>query len=180
MIFKKVILIFFSQLRSMYMVFMNIFSRRETMMYPETPVKLSNRNRGRIVLTRNSDGSERCVACNLCSVVCPVDCITLQKSENKSGRSYPKFFRINLSRCIFCGLCEESCPTLAIQLTKDCELSEFKREHLIYEKEDLLISGTGKKDNYNFYNVSGVSIEDKSIGDSKNEFKPISVKNLLP
>ncbi|HET9678595.1 MAG TPA: NADH-quinone oxidoreductase subunit NuoI [Buchnera sp. (in: enterobacteria)] len=180
MILKKMILIFFSQLKSMYMVFKNIFSKRETILYPETTIKLSNRNRGRIVLTRNDDGSERCVACNLCSVVCPVDCITLQKSENKSGRSYPKFFRINLSRCIFCGLCEESCPTLAIQLTKDFELSEFKREHLVFEKEDLLISGTGKKDNYNFHNVSGVATEDKSIGSSKTEFKPISVKNLLP
>jgi NADH-quinone oxidoreductase subunit I len=113
-------------------------------MYPEEPVYLPPRYRGRIVLTRDPDGEERCVACNLCAVACPVGCISLQKAETEDGRWYPEFFRINFSRCIFCGLCEEACPTTAIQLTPDFEMAEFKRQDLVYEKEDLLISGPGK------------------------------------
>ena len=114
--------------RSIWMIGLHAFAKRETRMYPEEPVYLPPRYRGRIVLTRDPDGSERCVACNLCAVACPVGCISLQKAETVDGRWYPEFFRINFSRCIFCGLCEEACPTTAIQLTPDFELGEYKRQ----------------------------------------------------
>jgi NADH-quinone oxidoreductase subunit I len=81
------------------------------------------------VLTRDPDGEERCVACNLCAVACPVDCIALQKAEGEHGRCYPEFFRINFSGCIFCGFCEEACPIYAIQLTPDFEMSEYERKN---------------------------------------------------
>ena len=98
--------------------------KRDTILYPEVPAEqiVPPRYRGRIVLTRDPDGEERCVACNLCAVACPVGCISLQKAEKDDGRWYPEFFRINFSRCIFCGMCEEACPTTAIQLTPDFEL----------------------------------------------------------
>ena len=73
----------------------------------------------------------------------------LGSQADVDGRWYPEFFRINFSRCIFCGLCEEACPTTAIQLTPDFELGEYKRQDLVYEKEDLLISGPGKYPEYN-------------------------------
>ena len=91
------------------------------------------------------------MACYLCAVACPVDCISLQATEDEHGRRYPEFFRINFSRCIFCGYCEEACPTYAIQLTTDFEMGEYVRQNLVYEKEDLLISGPGKYPDYNFY-----------------------------
>jgi len=132
------------------------------------------------VLTRDPDGEERCVACNLCAVACPVGCISLQKTEAEDGRWYPEFFRINFSRCIFCGMCEEACPTTAIQLTPDFEMGEFKRQDLVYEKEDLLISGPGKYPDYNFYRVSGMAIAGKPKGTAQSEAEPINVKGLLP
>lgn len=97
----------FTQLRSLVMIFGHAFRKRDTLQYPEEPVYLPPRYRGRIVLTRDPDGEERCVACNLCAVACPVGCISLQKAETEDGRWYPEFFRINFSRCIFCGLCEK-------------------------------------------------------------------------
>lgn len=180
MILKNIIIGFFTQIRSILMVGLNIFSKSETRKYPDEKIHLSPRYRGRIILTRNLDHTERCVACNLCAVVCPVDCISLQKSEKVDGRWYPKFFRINFSRCIFCGLCEEACPTAAIQLTPDFELSDFKRQDLVYEKQDLLISGPGKYPDYNFYNFSGITIKNKKTGSLDSECKPVSVKSLLP
>ena len=81
------------------------------------------------------------MACYLCAVACPVDCIALHATEDEHGRRYPEFFRINFSRCIFCGFCEEACPTCAIQLTPDGEMSEYRRAGLVYEKEDLTITG---------------------------------------
>src|SRR5574337_128385 len=80
---------------------------------------------------------------------------TVQYPEEKPYLA-PRF----RGRCIFCGWCEEACPTYAIQLTPDFEMSEYERPNLVYEKEDLLISGTGKYPDYSFWRVSG-----KAIGD---------------
>gem|GEM_PF-2348251 len=53
-----------TQLRSLIMVFGHGFRKRDTLQYPEEAVYLPPRYRGRIVLTRDPDGEERCVACN--------------------------------------------------------------------------------------------------------------------
>ena len=51
-----------TQLRSLVMVFGHGFRKRDTLQYPEEAVYLPPRYRGRIVLTRDPDGEERCVA----------------------------------------------------------------------------------------------------------------------
>src|SRR5512133_4047253 len=169
-----------SALRSIWLVFLHMFRKRHTIQYPEQRPYLAPRWKGRIVLTRDPDGQERCVACYLCSAACPVDCIALQKAIAPDGRHYPEFFRINFSRCIFCGYCEEACPTYAIQLTPDFEMSEFRRQDMVYEKEDLLIDGTGKYHDYNFYRVSGLAIAGKDKGEAENEDPPVDLRSLLP
>ncbi len=171
---------FGSILRTLVMVASHATRKRDTILYPEQPVPVPPRFRGRIVLTRDPDGDERCVACNLCAVACPVSCISLQKAEREDGRWYPEFFRINFSRCVFCGMCEEACPTTAIQLTPDFELGEYNRQNLVYEKEHLLISGPGKYPEYNYYRVTGMAIKDKPKGTAQNESAPIDVRSLLP
>ena len=169
-----------SVLRSLWNVFLHMFQRRVTVQYPEQKPYLPPRHKGRIILSRDPDGGERCVACHLCAVACPVDCISLQATEDENGRRYPEFFRINFSRCIFCGYCEEACPTCAIQLTPDFEMCEYKRQNLVYEKEDLLISGEGKYHGYNFWRVAGVKIGGKDKGESENEAPPVDVRSLMP
>lgn len=169
----------FSILRSIWLVFLHAFHKRETVGFPEKKPNLPPRYRGRIVLTLDPEGKERCVACNLCAAACPVDCIALQAAENKEGRRYPEFFRINFSRCIFCGFCEEACPTYAIQLIPDFELGEYNRQNMVYEKEHLLISGEGKYPDYNFYRVAGVDMGVKPVGKGDNEEQPVDVRNLI-
>jgi len=180
-----------SQLVSLWKVFLHLFASNETVQYPSKkkwwwsqPTKvmpyLAPRYRGRIILTRDPDGEERCVACNLCAVVCPVDCIALQKTEDEDGRWYPEFFRINFSRCIMCGMCEEACPTYAIQLTPDFEICEYDRNNLVYEKEHLLINGVGKYPDYSFWQVAGKTIFGKNKGEAQNESPPEDVRSLLP
>ena len=109
---------------------------------------------------------------------CPVDCIALQATEDENGRRYPEFFRINFSRCIFCGFCEEACPTYAIQLTPDFEMGEYHRQNLVYEKEDLLISGPGKYPGYNYWRVAGVRIGGKGQGRGRERRPPVDLHRL--
>lgn len=167
-------------LRDLWLVFLHTFHKRETIQYPEQKPYLPPRWRGRIILSRDPDGGERCVACYLCAAACPVDCIALQATQDETGRRYPAFFRINFSRCIFCGWCEEACPTYAIQLTPDFEMSEYRRENLVYEKEDLLIAGQGKYPGYNFYRVAGLAIGGKGKGEAEHEAPPTDIHRLLP
>lgn len=168
-----------SIIRSIAITFTHAFRKRETKDYPEKVPFLPARYRGRIILTRDPDGKERCVACNLCAVACPTDCISLQAAVDETGRRYPAFFRINFSRCIYCGYCEEACPTNAIQLTPDFEMAEYHRPNLVYEKEHLLISGPGKYHDYNFYTQAGIEIGGKKKGEGPNEEPPTDVHDLL-
>jgi NADH-quinone oxidoreductase subunit I len=169
-----------SVIKSLWIVFRHMFERRVTIQYPEEKPVLPPRYRGRIILSRDPDGGERCVACHLCAVVCPVACIALQATEDEHGRRFPEFFRINFSRCIFCGLCEDACPTYAIQLTPDVEMAEYRRPNLVYEKEDLLIAGEGKYHGYNYYNVAGIAIGGKDKGEAEREAPPADVRTLMP
>jgi NADH-quinone oxidoreductase subunit I len=170
----------FGLLRGIWTVFLHLFHRPETVQYPDEKPYVPPRFRGRIILSRDPDGEERCVACYLCSVACPVDCISLQATEDAHGRRYPAFFRINFSRCILCGFCEEACPTYAIQLTPDYEMCEYDRQNLVYEKEDLLISGPGKYPDYNFYRVAGLAIGGKGKGEAEREEPPVNTRTLMP
>jgi len=169
-----------SLLRTFWEILQHTFRPRVTVQYPDEKPYLAPRWRGRIILSRDPDGGERCVACYLCAVACPVDCIALQATEDPQGRRYPEFFRINFSRCIFCGLCEDACPTYAIQLTPDFEMAEYKRQNLVYEKEQLLIDGPGKYPDYNFWRVAGVQIGGKNKGESEREDPPTDVHSNLP
>ena len=77
-------------------------------------------------------------------------------------------------------MCEEACPTYAIQLTQDFEMGEFNRQDMVFEKQDLLIKGTGKYHDYNFYRVAGKAIANKGKGQAQNEAEPINLRSLLP
>ena len=75
-----------SIIRTMLSVGKHLFSKPDTIQYPEEKPNIPARWRGRIILSRDPDGKERCVACHLCSAVCPVDCIALQADEDENGR----------------------------------------------------------------------------------------------
>jgi NADH-quinone oxidoreductase subunit I len=162
-----------------YTTFIHLFRKPITEEYPEYKRVLPERSRARIILTRDPDGDERCVACYLCSAACPVSCISMQSAVREDGRRWAPWFRINFARCIYCGLCEEACPTLAIQLTPHFETCEYNILTLVAEKEDLLVDHGGKNNDYNFYRVAGV-IEKGDKGTHLREAKPVDLKSNLP
>ena len=160
--------------------FKHLFRKPITESYPEYKRSLPERSRARIILTRDPDGNERCVACYLCSAVCPVSCISMQSAIKYDGRRYAKWFRINFGRCIYCGMCEEACPTSAIQLTPDFENCRRDILSMVFEKEDLLTDHCGKDKTYNFYHYAGVISDIGQKGEHAKEDPPVDVKSNLP
>lgn len=158
-----------------------LFRKSITVNYPEEKPFIPPRWRGRIVLTSDPSGEERCVACYLCQAVCPVQCIDLQAENLPNGRRVASKFDINFARCIFCGFCEEACPTYSIQLTPDFEMGATVRTDLLYHKEDLQISGPGKHPEYSFWQVSGVALDGtKAKGEAINEQLPTNYRSNMP
>lgn len=160
--------------------FVHLFRKPVTEEYPEFKRPLPVRTRARIILTRDPDGDERCVACYLCSAVCPVSCISMQSAEKEDGRRFASWFRINFARCIYCGFCEEACPTSAIQLTPFFEFCEREILTFVYEKEDLLVDHQGKDKDYNYYKVAGVVTKVGGKGEHAREEKPVNLRSNLP
>ena len=112
--------------------------------YPDEPPKFQERYRGVHVLQRDENGMEKCVACFLCAVACPSNCIYIEAADNtdavriSGGERYAKVYNIDYNRCIFCGYCVEACPTDAITHGHGFEVASFDTSTLIYRKEQLL------------------------------------------
>ena len=124
-----------SQLQTLWTILQHSFTRAETVQYPEQKPYLAPRYRGRIVLTCDPDGDERCVACNLCAVACPVDCIYIE-SEGKGKERMMTRYAIDYNKCIWCSLCTEHCPTDCITMSHDYDHSVYDRRSLVYEFMD--------------------------------------------
>jgi NADH-quinone oxidoreductase subunit I len=135
-------------LRGMGITLRYLVMRPVTVQYPEEPVEVYPRFRGRHELRRYEDGPyaglERCVGCALCAAYCPTQCIYVEPAENdpesprSPGERYAAVYEINLARCMFCGYCEEACPTGAIVLRREFALADSSRESLIYTQARLL------------------------------------------
>jgi len=137
-------------LKGMMLTLKHLFKPKFTRQYPEEKFIPPPSFRGRPVLVMDN-GKERCVACGLCSRVCPALAIQVQAAETEDEKErYPVLFEINMLRCIFCGFCEEVCPEEAIVMSKDYELVFTKYEDAIFGKDKLLVPAEQLKDRIEF------------------------------
>ena len=127
-------------LKGMLLTISQMFKPKFTYQYPEVKFEPASSFRGRPVLV-HENGVERCVACGLCSRVCPALAIEVQASETELNKErFPQKFEINMTRCIFCGFCEEVCPEEAIIMSNEYELAFSSQQESIFGKEKLLKS----------------------------------------
>ncbi len=130
--------------------FRQMLKPKFTRQYPEEKFEPRGSYRGRPILVLDEDG-ERCVACGLCSRVCPALAIEVQAAETEREKErYPEKFEINMLRCIYCGFCEEVCPEEAIVMSKDYDLVFTNREDAILGKDKLLVPISKLQDRLEF------------------------------
>jgi NADH-quinone oxidoreductase subunit I len=133
-------------IKGLGITFKHMFTKKQVLSYPEEKKILPTHYRGLHMLTRDEQGREKCVACEMCSTACPADCIRIvaddsgdQWKDNFENREkHPKIFEIDELRCIFCGMCVEACPEDAIDMSDMHNLADYTREDFIYNKERLL------------------------------------------
>jgi NADH-quinone oxidoreductase subunit I len=125
----------------LWLTLKQMFRPKFTRQYPEEKWEPPPAFRGRPVLVVNENGVERCVACGLCSRVCPALAIEVQASETELEKErYPVLFEINMLRCIFCGFCEEVCPEEAIVMSDEYILTFTSQKEAVFGKDKLFMS----------------------------------------
>ena len=94
--------------------------------------------------TEDAEKGLRCVACKICEVECPPQCISITKSTDKKPdyagklQFYPTKFDIDVSVCMSCQICVEVCPFEAIKMDTEFELSTDDRFcGLLWDRERL-------------------------------------------
>ncbi|MDF2431070.1 MAG: NADH-quinone oxidoreductase subunit [Mucilaginibacter sp.] len=88
-----------------------------------------------------------CIVCDLCSKVCPVNCIDIesikateaigQTSDGTTKRLYAAKFDIDMAKCMYCGLCTIVCPTECIVMTNQYDKSVVDLGQLTYQFSDM-------------------------------------------
>ena len=119
-----------------------LFKPKVTIRYPEERMEPTDRFRGMFKFSY-----DRCIACKLCAVACPIDIIyidvhdeIIQEGEKKKKVKVLDRYDIDVKRCMFCALCEEACPTKPKSIwltTKTYELASYDRNDLYFNMQEL-------------------------------------------
>ena len=121
--------------------------RLTTVQYPEEQIPAAENARSFPFLVYDGDDPARglrCVACKICEVECPPQCIYIVKDKTRKPdhlgklQNQPLVFDIDLSVCMSCQICVEVCPFDAIKMDTAFELSASDRfGELLLRKEQL-------------------------------------------
>ena len=124
-----------------------------TEQYPKVRPEVAPRFHGAPRLNMDPETYETlCIACNLCALACPEDCIDVIPMDIEvmvAGKPRKKKvldeFIFDTSRCMFCALCQEACPTACLELTQEFELATYSRAGFVWNREMLEQGREAKK-----------------------------------
>ncbi|MGQ0614330.1 MAG: NuoI/complex I 23 kDa subunit family protein [Planctomycetaceae bacterium] len=107
-----------------------ILRKPYTLQYPEELPDLPATERG-----LHNFEIDKCIACDQCAKICPVDCITIE-AEAKGKHARLLKFEIDYTKCLFCALCCEPCPTECIHMGPTFDLVGYTRDEVIIDYAD--------------------------------------------
>lgn len=127
-----------SLLTGLGVTFREYLTKKVTEQYPEnrkTTLHVSPRHRGRLIMSQDAEGNNKCIACKLCEMACPNGTIkvvqkTIETEDGKKKRVLDDYI-YDLGECMFCELCVNACPHEAIKFVNDFENSTFGRDKLV-------------------------------------------------
>ena len=127
-----------SLLTGLGVTFREYLTKKVTEQYPEnrkTTLHVSPRHRGRLIMPRDAEGNNKCIAYKLCEMACPNGTIkvvqkTIETEDGKKKRVLDDYI-YDLGECMFCELCVNACPHEAIKFVNDFENSTFGRDKLV-------------------------------------------------
>jgi NADH-quinone oxidoreductase subunit I len=154
--------------------------RLVTVQYPEERIQVPENSRTFpfLVFDKDSDpvASMRCVACKICEVECPPQCIyiVMDRDENGKPQQRPKVFDIDISVCMQCQICVEVCPFDAIKMDNNYEKSQYGRfDELVEHLPELLKSNE-------YYNkikpTEAIAVDAKLKADAEKKAKKAAAK----
>jgi len=107
-----------------------LFRKPYTLQYPEELPEIPDTERG-----LHNFEIDKCIACDQCAKICPVDCITIE-AEGKGKFARMTKYEIDYTKCLFCALCTEPCPTDCIHMGPTYDLVGYTREEVIIDYAD--------------------------------------------
>ena len=154
--------------------------RLVTVQYPEERIQVPENSRTFpfLVFDKDSDpvASMRCVACKICEVECPPQCIYIVMDRDEKGKPQqrPKVFDIDISVCMQCQICVEVCPFDAIKMDNNYEKSQYGRfDELVEHLPELLKSNE-------YYNkikpTEAIAVDAKLKADAEKKAKKAAAK----
>lgn len=133
-----------STFKGMWITFKYVWYHKPvTIEYPEIREVIPERARMRLY-----NDSLNCIACNMCMMTCPVNCIYITSKPRPKGDDVPKTntghsqkliltqYTIDTALCCYCGLCTTVCPTECLTHSNDYEFAQYTLEEMKYDYLD--------------------------------------------
>ena len=92
-------------LKGMKITWQHFWGKKETVMYPEEKLTMTERFRGG-TLDLNID---KCISCKLCEIACPNKALSLKVSIDEQKKRHLEEYIYHSGKCLMCDLCIVAC-----------------------------------------------------------------------